>query len=503
VSSSPVIDYTDLDYESLRAAMLNLARELLPEWTDLSENDPGVVLIELFAYACDITLYYQNRIALNLLPETSDEPKALAQLLRFIGYELRPATPATANLEVGFDATTPTPILLPAGTLFLVTVGNGQVPFETVDSISISSSDLSPPDAANVRRLFPVAVVQGQTVKDDAGTLSTGIPNQSYTLSRKQVLPDSIQISVTEPTGITSWRRVDTFAASTPADRHFVALQNPDSSVSVVFGDGTNGMIPPRGTQLAPAIITPTYRVGGGPQGNVAPASTFVSTLPSIRTATNPVAAAGGADAEDPTRARRFAPRLYRAQDRAVTLDDYVDLALQVPGVGKAYATALAWNQVALTIAPTGQVAPPSDLLKRDVLAYLERRRMATTSVIVVDPSPVDVFIGVSIIAQPYYRESEVRAAVTQSIAGYLAFDNVEFGQRIYLSRVYELIQDLPQVVALTVTEFRAKARGADVLIDSTGGIIALGPTQLPRPGYGSAILDIVAVAGAVPTPGP
>ena len=41
------IDYTNLGYESLREAMLDLARESLPEWTDFSENDIGVLLLEL------------------------------------------------------------------------------------------------------------------------------------------------------------------------------------------------------------------------------------------------------------------------------------------------------------------------------------------------------------------------------------------------------------------------------------------------------------------------
>ena len=60
---TPPIDYTNLGYDALRSAMLARAQQSLPEWTDFSENDLGVLLIELFAYACDITMYYQTRIA--------------------------------------------------------------------------------------------------------------------------------------------------------------------------------------------------------------------------------------------------------------------------------------------------------------------------------------------------------------------------------------------------------------------------------------------------------
>ena len=74
-----------------------------------------------------------------------------------------------------------------------------------------------------------------------------------------------------------------------------------------------------------------------------------------------------------------------------------MDLALQVDGVGKALAVALGWNQVVLFIAPTGQVAEPSELLKRDLLAFFESRRMTTTPITVVGPSPADIYIAATV----------------------------------------------------------------------------------------------------------
>ena len=59
----PAINYTNKDYASLRQAMLDLARYRLPEWTDQSPSDLGVLLVDLFAYMGDIILYYQDRIA--------------------------------------------------------------------------------------------------------------------------------------------------------------------------------------------------------------------------------------------------------------------------------------------------------------------------------------------------------------------------------------------------------------------------------------------------------
>ena len=474
------IDYTDLGYEALRAAMLERARDSLPEWTDFSENDLGVLLVELFAYASDITLYYQSRIAQNLFPETADEPDAIVQLLRLIGYELHPPTPATADLRIAVDATTPPPILLPEGTSFDVTLPGGPVTFETVAPLRIEAAQLTPADASGRRFYFPVPVVQGVTVVDEVIGESDGGPNQQFTLRFRPVLAGSVRVTVLEPGGVTRWDAVESLAGSGPADRQFTVRRDPEGAAVVEFGDGLNGLQPPRGTAATPVIVRATYRYLNADPVNLPAETTFASALAIVREARNPQPAAGAGPAEDLDRARRLAPRLFRTQDRAVSTLDFADLAREVPGVGKVLAVALGWNQVVLYVAPEGQVAEPSELLRRDLLAHLERRRMITTEVIVVGPRPADIYLRASVQAQPYFRRVDVEAAVQAAVAGYLSFDTVEFGQSVFLSRVYDAIQSLPQVASLNVTEF-SRVPGGGI---ATEGVIRLAPYELARPGY-------------------
>lgn len=481
VTAARPIDYTNLGYDALREAMIALARESLPEWTDVSKNDLGVLLIELFAYANDITQYYQTRIANNLFPATSDEPEALVQLLRLIGYELRPAAPATTELYLSFDAATIPPIEIPARTRFTAALSSGaQIVFETTRDQTIPATDLAPPDARNLRRcLRPIPVIAGQTVTDDP-IATDGSPNQMVTLGKRPIILGSTEVSVLEPSSLeVRWQEVPTLAKSSPADRHFTVQRDAEGGATIVFGDGVNGMIPPRGTSGSPALIKVLYRVGGGPEGNVSAGTRLSSALSIVAEAVCATAAAGGAAQEDLDRARRFAPRLFRTQDRAVTSADFEDLALQVPGVGKARAVALSWNTVALCVAPAGQVAEPSELLIQDLLAFFEPRRMAGASVKIVGPTPVDVGVTLSVRAQPYFLQSDVKRSVEQAIAAYLDFDAVDFGQQLYLSKIYEIVQDLPGVISLTVSRFnRDGAAGI-----ATDGVIATQAFELPRLG--------------------
>src|SRR5690242_18686998 len=98
----PRIDYTNKDYASLLAGMLALARERFPDWTDQSPNDLGVMLLELFATMGDSLFYDQDRIAGESFLETAVERRSVVQLLRLIGYELRPPTAASAGLALLF-----------------------------------------------------------------------------------------------------------------------------------------------------------------------------------------------------------------------------------------------------------------------------------------------------------------------------------------------------------------------------------------------------------------
>lgn len=95
-----VIDYLARDFSSFRQSLLDLIPAKLPEWTDRSEANFGVVLIEQFAYMADILSYYQDRIANEMFLSTAQERRNVIEHLRLIGYEMVPAAPAAARLSV-------------------------------------------------------------------------------------------------------------------------------------------------------------------------------------------------------------------------------------------------------------------------------------------------------------------------------------------------------------------------------------------------------------------
>ena len=130
VGRQPVIDYVTKDYEGFQQAMLNQIPLLLPEWTDRSESDFGVVLIELFAYVADILSYYQDRVANEAYLATATQRRSVAELLRLIDYQIDPGLAASTHLHLDVAAD--------------VTVGRAALPVPGQDRRPARASPTSP-----------------------------------------------------------------------------------------------------------------------------------------------------------------------------------------------------------------------------------------------------------------------------------------------------------------------------------------------------------------------
>src|SRR5690349_2095583 len=78
---------------------------LSPTWTDLSESDPGIVLLQLYAYLTEAMIYRLNR-----LPD-----KVFIELLNLLDVRLAPPHAAVATLRFSVEAPASSAIEIPRG----------------------------------------------------------------------------------------------------------------------------------------------------------------------------------------------------------------------------------------------------------------------------------------------------------------------------------------------------------------------------------------------------
>ena len=228
------------------------------------------------------------------------------------------------------------------------------------------------------------------------------------------------------------WDPVDDFLDSGPVHRHYII----DRALGLIkFGDGTNGAIPPIGTDS----IRAAYRAGGGARGNVGQGEitglkTSIAFVDSVK---NPEPADGGADTETLQEALERGPQILRHQNRAVTLDDFEWLAREssrniarvkcLPNYNDRGENQSGWVTLVIVPKSTANKPQPSLRLRQQV----EKRLKEQTAIVVAFPRHLRV-IG------PDYKEISIFTTVIAK-----SFDLIPLVENKVLKKIDSILHPL------------------------------------------------------------
>jgi hypothetical protein len=322
--------------------------------------------------------------------------------------------------------------------------------------------------APHLQRLLlnTTMAIQAQTVHNEIIGSSDSTESQTFRATRTPIL-DGQQLDVQESDGWIRWQEVTDFYGSTARDRHYI-LNHLTGEIR--FGDGQQGMIPPTGTGN---IRLTRYQTGGGSAGNRNPGAIaqLKTTVPFIKAVTNLEAATGGTDAESLSNLRDRIPSQLRHRDRAVTVEDYQDLAMQAsPEVARAKCvplhnlivnpvitsqTPITPGVLSVIIVPNSNAPNPSPSLQliNRVQSYLDRRRLPNADLVVVGPEYVRVDVTTEIALVSLDSATSVAVSVRQTLdrflhplTGGLDGNGWDFGREPYKSDLYALLEAIPGV---------------------------------------------------------
>jgi len=154
----PAPDLDDRRFQDLVDEAKRLVMRRCPEWTDHNVSDPGVTLIETFAYMTDQLLYRLNRI-----------PDRLhLAFLDLVGLRMLPPTPARAPVTFWLSSPGRTTLTVAVGTQVgtLHTPAAEPVIFATVDELVIVPCSLSRVRTSNT--LAPGDTPDDETASDES-----------------------------------------------------------------------------------------------------------------------------------------------------------------------------------------------------------------------------------------------------------------------------------------------------------------------------------------------
>ena len=131
--TAPNLD--DRRFQDLVDDAKRLVMDRCPTWTDHNVSDPGVTLIETFAFMTDQMLYRLNRV-----PD-----RLYVKFLELIGIRLFPPTAARTGLTFWLSTPATTALTIPGGTRAATLRGEGADPivFSTLSDLAIVPIELS------------------------------------------------------------------------------------------------------------------------------------------------------------------------------------------------------------------------------------------------------------------------------------------------------------------------------------------------------------------------
>lgn len=469
----PTTDYTDKDFDSLRARLINLVGSAFPDWTDFNVANFGNILLELMAFTGDVLVYYQDNQAKESRIGTAQLRASLLGLSKLIGFTPTGASAATTDLTFSLAA--------PAAGTVTINVG---------DTFRTREVDNPAVFQATTQTVIPAGtttVIFGVEHSEPALDVftSTDLSNQEYQLTSTPFLDGSAIITANDG----AYTLVDNFLSSTSTDRHFTLKVDEFDRAKVRFGDGVNGTIP-AGT------ITINYKTGGGSAGEVdvgtitRPDTAYTDSFGTAVSVsvTNQNKASGGEDRQTTEGIRVAAPQSLRTLNRTVAREDYETHATAVAGVARAVMltsnekVGVLENQGDLHIVPTGG-GVPSDALKAAVLTSVTvtHPNTLTFQVTVKDPTYTTVDVEAQVFLTEGATAATVDALIRTALTEYFQLtnadgspnSNVDFGFKlggeIALSDVRNIVRDTAGVrkISTASAAFKLNNQADDLPLDT------------------------------------
>lgn len=320
------IDYTSRDYEAYRTLLIQELQRKMPEYTDTSSTDAGIVILEALANGLDIISLYSDVIANDVILPTTQDRKLAVLIAKCLGYTPYNQTATEYPQVFVLEDVRSEDTNIPKGTVVKTKDSSdlATLYFETMEDFIIPKGKLGNEQDENGNYIYTVRVQHGSSVYQDVIGSSTGASLQSFSMNYTNVLVDSIELYINEGFGQELWKRVDSFLDCDETSKVYSVSVDEFNVCTVEFGNGLKGKIP----VAYPNGIIANYRIGGGEIGIVSPntITELDSSVAYIDSTFNLEATVLGHEKEGLDSIKENAPASYRTRDRLVTLTDYEDL---------------------------------------------------------------------------------------------------------------------------------------------------------------------------------
>ena len=469
----PFTQFTSLDFEDIKAQIKDFLRSN-SNFTDFDfEGSNFSVLIDTLAYNTYINAFNANLVANESFLDSATVRENVVSLARNIGYVPRSKTAATARIKIDdidlgtTNNATPKILTLRSGLVCIGNVENTTFRFSIPDNIT--SSRVKDINGTSFAQFDDEITIFEGTYLQRVYRVDTTV-DQRYILDSANIDSSTLRVYVSGVNDSSIGRKynlVDNILNLDKTSEIYLAQEVQDEKYEILFGDGLFGKKLENNQ-----VITATYIVTEGLEGNGPSNFSFQGTFskddgtfftPSdsvdITTITN---ASNGANVEDVSSIKYFAPRLYSAQYRAVTPRDYEAIIQtifpqteSVAVIGGEELDPPQFGKVQISIKPKNGTFV-SDFDKTQIKNKLKNYAIAGINSEIVDLKILYVELDSTVYYNPSQVASDLNLRSNIISALRLYGQNIEinkFGGRFKYSKINQLIDRVDDGITSNITK--------------------------------------------------
>ena len=471
----PLSNFTNLDFNQVKTTL----REYLKEnssFTDYDfEGSNLSTILDVLAYNTYITSYNANMVANEVFIDSATLRENVVSLARNIGYtpKSRKAARATITFFINTGDLSPTPATI---TLQKGVVASSSSSFGSQSFVFSILEDITVPVVDNTAQFNNIPVYEGNLVTSSF-TYNARNPEQKFILDNIGI--DSELMTVTVKPNQQSSRSVkyslqDSLFDIDGDSKVYFIQEVDDERYQVIFGDNIFGKKLEDDNFIEVNYITSSGDAANGVNnfkfsGRLAynrNSQDYVVTS-GISALTTGVVASGGESIEGVESIKKFAPRIYASQNRALTANDYETLipakiypeTESISVFGGEELVPPQYGKVFISIKPRfGDFLP--NLMKENI--KLKLKKYAVAGIV---PEILDLkYLYLEIDSKVYYNSNFAPSAtavstIVQNNANKYAESSEmnKYGARFKYSKFLKIVDDSHEAVTSNITTVKMR----------------------------------------------
>ena len=446
--SSNKLNITDLEFDGIKSNLITFLKNQT-QFQDYDFEGSGMaVLIDLLAYNTHYMGYYANMLGNEMFLDSSSLRESVISHAKHLNVHPTSVKASRASLDFTFTPSgSPISLTIDKNTKFTSSLNGVSYNFVTNKTTTVPRTSGGTYTATGVEIWEGKILNKSYIVNGADDTQRFIIPNAGVDTSTITV---KVQNSSTD-SGVEIFKNGNSIDVNTikGSDRVFFLNEIENKKYELTFGDGAVGR------QLSDGnIIFIEYIVTSGTTVDKASTFTAAGSVAELNsesyTLTTNQAANGGADIQSIKSIQYQAPKLYQAQRRATTRDDYKAIILeQRPDIeslvvyGGEDADPVQYGKVFIGLKPNGNNTFSTATKEAIKNSILKQVNVVTVIPEIVDPIFYYLLVDVTVNYDPVTNltdESILKENIDTSIQKYFQTNLEKFDQKF---RYSQLVQDI------------------------------------------------------------